>query len=264
MGALLAWAIHWHWKGGLVARGRPVAGGPPAARGGRPGQLRQRLPGAHRWPDRRLHVRVAAADGAGAGRRRARGRGGGGADPAGPRRARRRAAGADDGAASGRGLRRASGPSSAGWQASRSAALRSLIRQQDTVPARSGGRVDLAGALEAMATAHPVRVEVATPGGAVLVDEHVGDGDRRCRQGVPRQRAGPRRTGRRRVGAGARPHPTRSRSPCATTVPASPRAGSTRQRPRGDSASPHRSAAASRASAAPPPSRAASGAPSGS
>ena len=52
--------------------------------------------------------------------------------------------------------------------------LRSLIRQQDTVPARSGGRVDLAGALEAMATAHPVRVEVATPGGAVLVDEHVG------------------------------------------------------------------------------------------
>jgi signal transduction histidine kinase len=51
--------------------------------------------------------------------------------------------------------------------------LRSLIRQQDTVPARSGGRVDLAGALEAMATAHPVRVEVATPGGAVLVDEHV-------------------------------------------------------------------------------------------
>ena len=26
MGALLAWAIHWHWKGGLVARGRLVAG----------------------------------------------------------------------------------------------------------------------------------------------------------------------------------------------------------------------------------------------
>ena len=34
-------------------------------------------------------------------------------------------------------------------------------------------QVDLAGALEAMATAHPVRVEVATPGGAVLVDAHV-------------------------------------------------------------------------------------------
>jgi len=33
--------------------------------------------------------------------------------------------------------------------------------------------VDLARALEAMATAHPVRVEVATPGGAVLVDANV-------------------------------------------------------------------------------------------
>jgi len=51
--------------------------------------------------------------------------------------------------------------------------LRSLIRQQDTVPTAAGGQVDLAGALEAMATAHPVRVEVATPGGAVLVDAHV-------------------------------------------------------------------------------------------
>ena len=51
--------------------------------------------------------------------------------------------------------------------------LRSLIRQQDTVPAAAGGQVDLAGGLEAMATAHPVRIEVATPGGAVLVDEHI-------------------------------------------------------------------------------------------
>ncbi|WP_342777234.1 MacS family sensor histidine kinase [Nocardioides eburneiflavus] len=51
--------------------------------------------------------------------------------------------------------------------------LRSLIRQQDTVPTESGGLVDLTGALEAMATAHPVRVEVATPGGAVLVGEHL-------------------------------------------------------------------------------------------
>lgn len=51
--------------------------------------------------------------------------------------------------------------------------LRSLIRQQDTVPTQSGGLVDLSGALEAMATAHPVRVEVATPGGAVLVGERV-------------------------------------------------------------------------------------------
>ena len=33
--------------------------------------------------------------------------------------------------------------------------------------------MDLAGALEEMTTAHPVRVELATPGGAVLVDAHV-------------------------------------------------------------------------------------------
>ncbi len=51
--------------------------------------------------------------------------------------------------------------------------LRSLIRQQDTVPTGAGGQVDLAGALEAMASTHAVRVEVATPGGAVLVDAHV-------------------------------------------------------------------------------------------
>lgn len=51
--------------------------------------------------------------------------------------------------------------------------LRSLIRQQDTVPQAAGGLVDLTGALEAAATAHPVRVEVATPGEAVLLDAHV-------------------------------------------------------------------------------------------
>ena len=94
MGALLAWAIHWHWKGGLVAAVLLVGRRPAAALGGRPGQLRQRLPGADRRPDRRLHVRVAAADGARARRRRARGRGRRGAHPARARRARRRAPGA--------------------------------------------------------------------------------------------------------------------------------------------------------------------------
>jgi signal transduction histidine kinase len=47
--------------------------------------------------------------------------------------------------------------------------LRSLIRQQDTVAARAGGTTDLAGALEALGTAHPLRVEVATPGTPVPV-----------------------------------------------------------------------------------------------
>ena len=47
-------------------------------------------------------------------------------------------------------------------------------------------------ALEAMATAHPVRVEVATPGGAVLVDEHVDTETVAAVKACPRQRAGPR------------------------------------------------------------------------
>ena len=94
--------------------------------------------------------------------------------PARARRARRHAAGARDGAAQLR-LRRQSAELGrlAGEQ---ERGLRSLIPQRDAVPARSGGRIDLAGALEAIATAPPVRFEVATPGVAVLVDERVGTG----------------------------------------------------------------------------------------
>ncbi|KRF37751.1 MacS family sensor histidine kinase [Nocardioides sp. Soil805] len=51
--------------------------------------------------------------------------------------------------------------------------LRSLIRQQDTVTA-PGSTVDLAGALERLATAHAGRVDVATPGTPVPVPAHVG------------------------------------------------------------------------------------------
>lgn len=47
--------------------------------------------------------------------------------------------------------------------------LRALIHQQDTV-AVVGGDVDLAGALQELGTRHPVRVHVATPGQAVLMD----------------------------------------------------------------------------------------------
>lgn len=50
--------------------------------------------------------------------------------------------------------------------------LRSLIRQQDTVTA-PGSTVDLAGELERLATAHAGRVDVASPGTPVPVPAHV-------------------------------------------------------------------------------------------
>lgn len=51
------------------------------------------------------------------------------------------------------------------------AALRSLIRQQDTPPVR-GEAVDLSAALEELARAAPVPVTVATPGRRVALPEH--------------------------------------------------------------------------------------------
>jgi signal transduction histidine kinase len=47
--------------------------------------------------------------------------------------------------------------------------LRSLIRQQDTVTSPTGATVDLAGALERLGSAHAGRVDVATPGTPVPV-----------------------------------------------------------------------------------------------
>ena len=129
--------------------------------------------------------------------------------------------------------------------------LRSLIRQQDTVPTAAGGQVDLAGALEAMATAHPVRVEVATPGTAVLVDAHVATETvaavRACLDNVARPR---------RPDASA--WVLAQAAPDAVTVsvrddgPASRPGGWTRPRTRVGWASSPRSAAGSRTSAAPP------------
>ena len=43
-GALLAWAIHWRWQGGLVAGRLPLGGRPRDPRRALAGQLRQRLP----------------------------------------------------------------------------------------------------------------------------------------------------------------------------------------------------------------------------
>jgi signal transduction histidine kinase len=172
MGALLAWAIHWHWKGGLVAavvvslsdllprevvdQGNygnvflVVIGGPIV------GFMCESL-------QRMARERDAAERAAAAAEERTR-----------------LARAVHDGALQVLAMVQRRGAATGGEWAElgrlageQERALRSLIRQQDTVPSVSGGRVDLAGALESMAAAHPVRVEVATPGGAVLVDEHV-------------------------------------------------------------------------------------------
>jgi signal transduction histidine kinase len=172
MGALLAWAIHWHWKGGLVAavvlsladllprqavdQGNygnvflVLIGGPIV------GFMCESL-------QRMARERDAAERAAAAAEERTR-----------------LARAVHDGLLQVLAMVQRQGAATGGEWAElgrlageQERGLRSLIRQQDTVPTRSGGQVDLAGALEAMATAHPVRVEVATPGGAVLVDEHV-------------------------------------------------------------------------------------------
>lgn len=172
MGALLAWAIHWHWKGGLAA-GALIAvvdllprseidqgnygnvflvliGGPVV------GYLCESL-------QRMAHERDAAEHAAAAAEERTR-----------------LARAVHDGVLQVLAMTQRRGAAAGGEWAElgrlageQERSLRSLIRQQDTVPTAAGGQVDLSGALEAMATAHPVRVEVATPGVPVLVDEHV-------------------------------------------------------------------------------------------
>ncbi len=172
MGALLAWAIHWHWRGGLIASALIAAsdlfprsvmdqgnygnvfliliGGPIVGfmceslqRMARERDAAERAAAA---ADERTRLARAVHDGVlqvlAMTQRRGAAAGGEWAD-----------------------LGRLAGE--------QERSLRSLIRQQDTVPTEAGGQLDLAGALEAMATAHPVRVEVATPGGTVLVDEGV-------------------------------------------------------------------------------------------
>ena len=172
MGALLAWAIHWHWKGGLVAAvalsvtdllPRSVVdqgnygnvflvliGGPIV------GFMCESL-------QRMARERDAAERAAAAAEERTR-----------------LARAVHDGVLQVLTMTQRRGAASGGEWADlgrlageQERSLRSLIRQQDTVPTAAGGQVDLAGALEAMATAHPVRVEVATPGGAVLVDARI-------------------------------------------------------------------------------------------
>jgi len=172
MGALLAWAIHWHWKGGLVASvalsatdllPRSVVdqgnygnvflvliGGPIV------GYMCESLQRMARERDAAEHAAAAAEE------------------------RTRLARAVHDGVLQVLTMTQRRGAAAGGEWAElgrlageQERSIRSLIRQQDTVPTAAGGQVDLAGALEAMATAHPVRVEVATPGGAVLVDERV-------------------------------------------------------------------------------------------
>jgi signal transduction histidine kinase len=172
MGAFFAWAIHWHWRGGLVASVLIAAfdllprsdidqgnygntflvliGGPIV------GYLCESL-------QRMARERDAAERAAAAADERTR-----------------LARAVHDGVLQVLAMVQRQGSAAGGdWAelgrlaGEQERGLRSLIRQQDTVPTEPGGLVDLAGALESMATAHPVRVEVATPGGAVLVDQHV-------------------------------------------------------------------------------------------
>lgn len=172
MGALFAWAIHWHWRGGLVAAVLIAAldvlprseldqgtygntfliliGGPVV------GFMCESLQRMARERDEAERAAAAAEE------------------------RTRLARAVHDGVLQVLAMVQRRGAAAGGEWAElgrlageQERGLRSLIRQQDTVPTAPGGRVDLAGALEAMATAHPVRVEVATPGGALLVDQHV-------------------------------------------------------------------------------------------
>lgn len=171
MGAFFAWAIHWHWRGGLVASvlialfdlvprsdldqanyGNTfliLIGGPIV------GYLCESLQRMARERDEAEHAAAAAEE------------------------RTRLARAVHDGVLQVLAMVQRRGAAAGGEWADlarlageQERGLRSLIRQQDTVPTAAGEQVDLAGALEATATAHPVRVEVATPGSAVLMEAH--------------------------------------------------------------------------------------------
>lgn len=172
MGVLFAWAVHWHWRGGLVAAAL-IAGFDLLPRSevdqGNYGNTFLILIGGPivgfmcESLQRMARERDAAERAAAAAEERTR-----------------LARAVHDGVLQVLAMVQRRGAAAGGEWADlgrlageQERGLRSLIRQQDTVPTASGGRVDLAGALEAMASAHPARVEVATPGGAVLVDHRV-------------------------------------------------------------------------------------------
>ncbi|SED34244.1 Signal transduction histidine kinase [Nocardioides exalbidus] len=172
MGALLAWAIHWHWRGGLVAAALISAA--------------DLLPRAEVDQGNYGNVFLILIGGPVVGfmceslQRMARERDAAERAAAAAEERTRLARAVHDGVLQVLAMTQRRGAAAGGEWADlgrlageQERSLRSLIRQQDTVPTGAGAQVDLAGALEAMASAHPVRVEVATPGGAVLVDARV-------------------------------------------------------------------------------------------
>lgn len=167
MGALLAWAIHWHWKGGLVAAGL-LAAADLGLRDGIDqgnygnvfllvlggavvGYMCQSLQQMAAQRDEAEHARAAAEE------------------------RTRLARAVHDGVLQVLALVQRRGAAAGGeWSdlgqlaGEQERTLRALIRQQDTVEAVRG-TTDLSGALEAVASDHHSRVEMATPGGSVLV-----------------------------------------------------------------------------------------------
>lgn len=179
MGALLAWAIHWRWQGGLVAAlalsvvdlgirdhveqanyGNVfllMIGGPIV------GYMCESLQRMAAERDEAERAAASAAERA----RLARAVHDGVLQVLALVQRR----GAESGSGSVSGTELAELGRLAGEQ---ERSLRSLIRQQDTVVA-DGGTRDLAGALERLGTTSASPVDVATPGTPVLLDGHVVD-----------------------------------------------------------------------------------------
>ena len=173
MGALLAWAIHWHWKGGLVAavalsladllprqevdQGNygnvflVLIGGPIV------GYMCESLQRMARERDAAEHAAAAAEE------------------------RTRLARAVHDGVLQVLAMVQRQGAASGGQWAElgrlageQERGLRSLIRQQESVSVSStSSTADLTGALERLGTAHASRVEVVTPGLPVLLESHV-------------------------------------------------------------------------------------------
>lgn len=172
MGALFAWAIHWHWKGGLAAGVSLVlmdVGLRDDIDQGNYGNLFLMLIGGPivgymcESLQRMAAERDAAERTAAIAEERTR-----------------LARAVHDGVLQVLAMTQREGAASGGrWPelarlaGEQERSLRSLIRQQDTAVSGSSGFFDLAGALEAMASAHPVRVEVATPGDAIPLADGV-------------------------------------------------------------------------------------------
>lgn len=168
MGALMAWAIHWHWKGGLVAA---------AALSGIDLVLRDHVDQGNYG-----NVFLLMIGGPIVGymcaslQRMAAERDAAERQAAAAEERTRLARAVHDGVLQVLAMVQRQGNAAGGEWARLGAmageqerSLRSLIRRQDTVTAVASGSADLAGALESLTTEHPLRVEVASPGGAVLL-----------------------------------------------------------------------------------------------